>query len=73
MPVDAWREAILQKGGDGRVRWGGLEAEKAVRIAYLDESGSSPKQRIVTVAGPIVHGDTQLIAVEEFLKAPAAP
>ena len=38
-----------------------------MRVAYLDESGTSPKEPVLAVAGILIHGDTQLISVEAHL------
>ena len=39
-----------------------------VRIVYLDESGTSREEPLAVVAGVVLHGDSQLIAVEEHLE-----
>jgi hypothetical protein len=45
-----------------------LEGDKLVRITYMDESGSSRRDPIVVEAGVIIHGDDQVIPVEEHLE-----
>lgn len=45
-----------------------LEGNKLVRVTYIDESGLSRKEPILIQAGVIVHGDDQLIPVEEHLE-----
>jgi Protein of unknown function (DUF3800) len=41
-----------------------LRGKKLVRLVYLDESGVSTNETVLTVCGAIVHGDTQLAAIE---------
>ncbi|MDE0150567.1 MAG: DUF3800 domain-containing protein [Rhodospirillaceae bacterium] len=44
-----------------------LAGRRLVRVVYLDESGTSRKEPLAVVAGVIVDGDRQMIAVEEHL------
>ena len=39
-----------------------------MRIAYLDESGTSRGEQLAVVAGLVIDGDNQLIAVEEHIE-----
>jgi hypothetical protein len=39
-----------------------------VRIAFLDESGRSAPEKIIVVAGVVVHGDRSYRKVEEALR-----
>jgi hypothetical protein len=45
-----------------------LEGNRLVRVTYIDESGLSRKEPILVQAGVIVHGDDQLVSVEEHLE-----
>jgi hypothetical protein len=38
-----------------------------MRLTYLDEAGVSPEQGTLVVAGPLIHGDMQLDAIENHL------
>jgi hypothetical protein len=40
-----------------------------VRVTYMDESGLSRREPILVEAGIIVHGDDQVVPVEEYLEA----
>ena len=42
-----------------------LAGRRLVRVVYLDESGTSRREPLAVVAGVIVDGDQQMIAVEE--------
>ncbi len=44
-----------------------LEGSSLVRIAYIDESGTNPRDHCLVVAGIVVHGDDQLIPVEDYM------
>ncbi len=46
-----------------------LEGDRLVRVTYMDESGASPKEPILIQAAIIVHGDDQVIPVEEYLES----
>ena len=39
-----------------------------MRVVYMDESGTSRKEPLALVAGVVVDGDHQMIAVEEHLE-----
>ena len=39
-----------------------------MRIAFLDESGRSAPEKIIVVAGVVVHGDRSYRKVEEALR-----
>lgn len=39
-----------------------------MRVTYMDESGASPKEPILVQAAIIVHGDDQVVPVEEHLE-----
>ena len=45
-----------------------LAGRRIVRVVYLDESGTSRKEPLALVAGVVVDGDHQMIAVEEHLE-----
>ena len=45
-----------------------LAGRRLVRIVYLDESGTSREERQAVVAGVVIDGDNQLIAVEEHIE-----
>lgn len=45
-----------------------LVGYRLVRIVYLDESGTSRGERLAVVAGVVIDGDNQLIAVEEHIQ-----
>jgi Protein of unknown function (DUF3800) len=45
-----------------------LEGNKLVRVTYIDESGLSRREPVLVQAGVIVHGDDQLVPVEEHLE-----
>ncbi len=45
-----------------------LEASRLVRITYLDESGTDPREPFFVVAGVVVDGDKQLAPVEDYLE-----
>ncbi len=45
-----------------------LAGRRVVRIVYLDESGTSRIERVAVVAGVVIDGDNQLIAVEEHME-----
>jgi hypothetical protein len=45
-----------------------LEGGSFVRVTYMDESGNSPKDPILIEAAVILHGDDQVIPVEERLQ-----
>jgi hypothetical protein len=59
-PAGGW--GLEGFGGTGR-----LAGTKLVRLTYLDEGGTSSHEPFAVVAGPIVHGDHQLVPVEEHL------
>jgi hypothetical protein len=44
-----------------------LEGSRLMRVTYMDESGSSPRDPIVVAAAVIVHGDDQVVLIEEYL------
>jgi hypothetical protein len=46
-----------------------LEGDKLVRVTYMDESGASRREPILIQAGIIVHGDDQVIPIEEHLES----
>lgn len=46
-----------------------LGGDKLVRVTYMDESGASPREPILVEAAIIIHGDDQVIPVEEYLEA----
>jgi hypothetical protein len=46
-----------------------LEGDKLVRVTYMDESGLSRREPILVEAGIIVHGDDQVVPVEDQLAA----
>lgn len=46
-----------------------LAGSKIVRVVYLDESGTSPRQKVLAVVGIIIHGDSQIIPIEEYLES----
>jgi hypothetical protein len=39
-----------------------------MRVTYMDESGSSPREPVVVAAAVIIHGDDQVIPIEEHLE-----
>ena len=39
-----------------------------MRIVYLDESGTSRGERLAVVAGVVIDGDNQLVALEEHME-----
>jgi hypothetical protein len=39
-----------------------------VRVTYMDESRSSPRDQLIVVAAIIVHGDEQVVPVEDYLE-----
>lgn len=45
-----------------------LAGRRLVPIVYLDESGTSRREPLALVAGVVVHGDLQMVAVEEHLQ-----
>ena len=45
-----------------------LAGRRLVRIVYLDESGTSRLEPLALVAGVVVDGDLQMVAVEEHLQ-----
>ena len=46
-----------------------LEGNRLVRITYIDESGTNPRDPAMVVAGVIVNGDSQLGPVEDAIAA----
>lgn len=44
-----------------------LVGDKLVRVVYMDESGSDPKDPLLVVAGIIVNADKSLVALEDDL------
>lgn len=46
-----------------------LEGNRLVRVTYMDESGSDPKDPLLAVAAVIIDGDKSLVAVEEYLES----
>ena len=43
------------------------EGNRIVRVAYTDESGISPNQTVLVQAAVIVHGDNQIVPIEDYL------
>ena len=48
---------------------GPLEGDKLVRVTYMDESGLGKREPILVEAAVIVHGDDQVVPVEEYLES----
>ena len=48
---------------------GKLAGHQLVRFVFLDEAGISKHEPYAVVAGVMVHGDTQVIPLEEHLNA----
>jgi hypothetical protein len=46
-----------------------LEGDRLLRVTYMDESGLSRREPVLVEAGVIVHGDDQVVPVEEHLEA----
>ena len=46
-----------------------LEGDRLVRVTYMDESGISQKEPILVEAAVIVHGDDQVVPVEDYLES----
>jgi hypothetical protein len=46
-----------------------LEGDKLMRVTYTDESGLSSRELILVQAAIIVHGDDQVVPVEEYLES----
>ena len=45
-----------------------LVGQRLVRIVYLDESGTSREEQQAVVAGVVIDGDNQLVAIEEHIE-----
>lgn len=45
-----------------------LQGTKLVRVTYMDKSGVSPREPTLVEAAVIIHGDDQVIPVEEYLE-----
>src|ERR1700722_12597625 len=46
-----------------------LEGDRLVRVTYMDESGLAKREPILVEAGIIVHGDDQVVPVEQYLES----
>ena len=44
------------------------QGHRLVRLAFMDEAGTSRREPFVVVAAVMIHADTQLIPVEECLE-----